>query len=87
MDNYTPNPFITQPIYDPTRPFATPNACFFNALCSLRSLSFAQLFNSPDTRSRKPYKNLVEAKSPILTDMTKKKRKKDKDKKIWIRIR
>ena len=24
MDNYTPNPFITQPIYDPTRPFATP---------------------------------------------------------------
>ena len=25
MDNYTPNPFITQPIYDPTRPFATPN--------------------------------------------------------------
>ena len=25
MDNYTPNPFITQPIYDPTRPFATPS--------------------------------------------------------------
>ena len=25
MGNYTPNPFITQPIYDPTRPFATPN--------------------------------------------------------------
>ena len=24
MDNYTPNPFITQPIYDPTRPIATP---------------------------------------------------------------
>ena len=24
MDNYTPNPFKTQPIYDPTRPFATP---------------------------------------------------------------
>ena len=24
MDNYTPNPFIIQPIYDPTRPFATP---------------------------------------------------------------
>ena len=23
MDNYTPNPFIIQPIYDPTRPFAT----------------------------------------------------------------
>ena len=28
MDNYTPNPSKTQPIYDPTRPFATPNACF-----------------------------------------------------------
>ena len=28
MDNYTPNPFITQPIYDPTRPFATPNHPF-----------------------------------------------------------
>ena len=26
MDNYTPNPFITQPIYDPTRPFATPTS-------------------------------------------------------------
>ena len=25
MGNYTPNPFMTQPIYDPTRPFATPN--------------------------------------------------------------
>ena len=25
MDNYTPNPFITQSIYDPTRPFATPS--------------------------------------------------------------
>ena len=25
MDNYTPSPFITQPIYDPTRPFATPS--------------------------------------------------------------
>ena len=24
MGNYTPNPFMTQPIYDPTRPFATP---------------------------------------------------------------
>ena len=24
MDNYIPNLFITQPIYDPTRPFATP---------------------------------------------------------------
>ena len=29
MGNYTPNPFITQPIYDPTRPFATstPGQC------------------------------------------------------------
>ena len=25
MDNYTPNSFMTQPIYDPTRPFATPS--------------------------------------------------------------
>ena len=25
MGNYTPNPSMTQPIYDPTRPFATPN--------------------------------------------------------------
>ena len=25
MSNYTPNPSMTQPIYDPTRPFATPN--------------------------------------------------------------
>ena len=25
MDNYTPNPFMTQPVYDPTRPFATPS--------------------------------------------------------------
>ena len=25
MDNYTPNPFITQSIYDSTRPFATPS--------------------------------------------------------------
>ena len=25
MDNYTPNPSMIQPIYDPTRPFATPN--------------------------------------------------------------
>ena len=24
MGNYTPNPSMTQPIYDPTRPFATP---------------------------------------------------------------
>ena len=24
MGNYTPNPLMTQPIYDPTRPFATP---------------------------------------------------------------
>ena len=31
MDNYTPNPFITQPIYDPTRPFATPTLCDGNA--------------------------------------------------------
>ena len=23
MDNYTPNSFMTQPIYDPTHPFAT----------------------------------------------------------------
>ena len=25
MSNYIPNLFITQPIYDPTRPFATPS--------------------------------------------------------------
>ena len=25
MGNYTPNSFMIQPIYDPTRPFATPN--------------------------------------------------------------
>ena len=25
MDNYTLNPFMTQPIYDPIRPFATPS--------------------------------------------------------------
>ena len=25
MGNYTPNPSMTQPIYDPTRPFATPS--------------------------------------------------------------
>ena len=25
MDNYTPNPSKTQPIYDPTRPSATPS--------------------------------------------------------------
>ena len=25
MGNYTPNPSMTQPIYDPTRPIATPN--------------------------------------------------------------
>ena len=24
MGNYTPNPFMIQPIYYPTRPFATP---------------------------------------------------------------
>ena len=25
MGNYTPNPFMTQPIYDPTRPISHPN--------------------------------------------------------------
>ena len=36
MDNYTPNPFMTQPIYDPTRLFATPNPegyILTNSLC------------------------------------------------------
>ena len=34
MGNYTPNPSMTQPIYDPTRPFATPTHCieFHSAL-------------------------------------------------------
>ena len=26
MDNYTPSPFMTQLIYDPTHPFATLNS-------------------------------------------------------------
>ena len=32
MSNYTPNSFMTQPIYDQTRPFATPThnrSCWF----------------------------------------------------------
>ena len=40
MDNYTPNPFMTQPIYDPTRPFATPAAGTAN-INQVRTIGYA----------------------------------------------
>ena len=53
MDNYTPNPFITQPIYDPTRPFATPT-CELYALFIFPSLcSYAISVNALTKRNSK----------------------------------
>ena len=34
MGNYTPNPFMTQPIYDSTCPFATPTSKIYFTIAS-----------------------------------------------------
>ena len=61
MDNYTPNPFITQPIYDPTRPFATPNCDVLQGLTGLASHTWPHsLFNL--SYSDEEISNIVEKK-------------------------
>ena len=53
MDNYTPNPFKTQPIYDPTRPFATPS----QGLCCVMKVSLyrADFVGSYENPSKKEF--------------------------------
>ena len=50
--------------------------------CAVYARFLLHSFLIHQTRSRKPYKNLYKAKSPISTDMTKKKRKKKRQKNL-----
>ena len=44
MGNYTPNPSMTQPIYDPTRPFATPSLNPLTKYSEIKSNLFSQIY-------------------------------------------
>ena len=46
MGNYTPNLFMIQPIYDPTRPFATPSQKGLQCCCPCSYKAFAQVLLS-----------------------------------------
>ena len=59
MGNYTPNLFMIQPIYDPTRPFATPSQKGLQCCCpcsyklqSFRSSSLESFYFNKDNLPR-----------------------------------
>ena len=46
MDNYTPKLFMTQPIYNPTRPFATPSCEYVARFVWVMSSGCVKIFCS-----------------------------------------
>ena len=54
MGNYTPNPFMTQPIYDPTRPFAHPNCRLKTKIVTQYVLFFYELAPLPPQHTQPP---------------------------------
>ena len=54
MGNYTPNPFMTQSIYDPSRPFATPignNTDYVRGDASIHNMHARESFFASKTKT------------------------------------